>query len=95
MNLSTADLSVANPHAQVAETTLRDFGGEAKFHGPVTTLKIFEDNSMVRALLEEPGQRRVLVIDGGGSMRCALLGGNLAQLAIENGWGGMVICMFA
>jgi len=56
-------------------------------HGP----KFFEDNSLVRTLLEEPGAGRVLVVDGGGSMRCALVGGNLAQLGVTNGWQGLVV----
>jgi regulator of ribonuclease activity A len=56
-----------------------------------TTLKVFEDNSLVRESLEQPGEGRVLVIDGGGSLRCALLGGNLAALAEKNGWAGIVV----
>lgn len=88
---STADLSDGHPDAQVAEGALRDFGGIRAFHGPAVTLKVFEDNALVRELLEEPGFGRVLIVDGGGSMRCALLGGNLAQLALENGWAGVVI----
>ena len=55
------------------------------------TLKVFEDNALVRSLLEEPGAGRVLVIDGGGSMRCALVGGNLAQLGVDNGWHGLIV----
>jgi regulator of ribonuclease activity A len=88
---ATADLSDANAQAQIAEPLLRDFGGMHKFHGPVATLKVFEDNALVRSLLEEPGAGRVLVIDGGGSMRCALVGGNLAQLGVDNGWHGLIV----
>jgi regulator of ribonuclease activity A len=91
MSLATADLSDAHPDAQVAETALRDFGGVVAFHGPAVTLKVFEDNALVRELLEEAGRGQVLVVDGGGSLRCALLGGNLAQLAVRNGWAGIVI----
>jgi regulator of ribonuclease activity A len=61
------------------------------FCGPVLTLKVYEDNSYVRKVLAQPGKGRVLVIDGGGSCRCALLGDNLAQLAIDNQWNGLLI----
>ncbi len=62
-----------------------------QFCGRITTLKVFEDNSLVRAVLQEQGQGRVLVVDGGGSKRCALFGDALATLAVENGWQGVVI----
>ena len=70
---------------------LRDFGGVLKFSGPASTVRCFENNPLVREALNEPGQGRVLVVDGGGSKRCALLGDNLAGLASENGWAGVVI----
>lgn len=76
---------------QIAEPMFSDFGGELEFAGPISTVKCFEDNSKVRAALEEPGDGRVLVVDGGGSDRCALLGDNLAQLAIDNGWAGVLV----
>jgi len=88
---STADLSDDHPDARVSEGALHDFGGIQAFHGPAVTLKVFEDNALVRELLEEPGLGRVLIVDGGASMRCALLGGNLAQLAVKNGWTGIII----
>ena len=91
MSFATADLSDTNPHAQVADSRFRDFGALKRFHGPLVTVKVFEDNLLVRTLLEEPGEGRVLVIDGGGSMRCALVGGNLAQLGVANGWHGLVV----
>jgi regulator of ribonuclease activity A len=91
MTFATTDLSDAHPEAQVADPAFGDFGGVIAFHGPVVTLKVFEDNTMVRALLEERGNGQVLVIDGGGSARCALLGGQLGQLGVENGWAGVVI----
>lgn len=69
----------------------REFGGAAAFSGVVSTVQCFEDNSLVREALESPGAGRVLVIDGGGSLRTALLGGNLAMLAVKNGWAGVVI----
>ena len=70
---------------------LRDFGGVLKFSGPASTVRCFENNPLVREALNEPGRGRVLVVDGGGSRRCALLGDNLAGLASENGWAGVVI----
>jgi regulator of ribonuclease activity A len=91
MNPTTADLSDAHPRLPLAEPLFRDFGGTLSFHGPIVTLKVFEDNALVRTLLEEPGAGRILVIDGGGSMRCALVGGNLAQLAAAGGWHGLIV----
>ncbi|HEY3851086.1 MAG TPA: ribonuclease E activity regulator RraA [Steroidobacteraceae bacterium] len=91
MKATTADLSDAHPQAQIAEPLFRDFGASTAFQGPAVTAKVFEDNALVRALLEEPGAGRVLVIDGGGSMRCALVGGNLAKLGVDNGWHGLIV----
>ncbi|MBI2728328.1 MAG: ribonuclease E activity regulator RraA [Polaromonas sp.] len=68
-----------------------DFGGVKKFSGPVTTIKCFEDNSLVKAAVDSPGLGRVLVVDGGASLRRALLGGNLGAAAARNGWAGVVI----
>jgi hypothetical protein len=85
MTYATADLSDANPEAQVCEPLFRAHGGRPSFWGPIVTLKVFEDNAMVREAVEQPGEGRVLVVDGGGSVRCALLGGNLAVLAAEEG----------
>lgn len=76
---------------QILEPIFTDFGGRLAFGGPVSTVKCFEDNSLVRLALEEPGEGRVLVVDGGGSERCALLGDNLATLALDNGWAGLVV----
>ena len=91
MNLATTDLSDAAPHAQVCDPLFLSWGGRASFHGTIATLKVFEDNTMVRDAVEHPGNGRVLVVDGGGSLRCALFGGNLAVLAAENGWAGVVV----
>lgn len=91
MAYATTDLSDAHPEAQTCEPVFRDFGGRREFFGPIKTLKVFEDNALVRATLETPGERRVLVVDGGGSTRCALFGGNLGQLAVKNGWAGVVV----
>lgn len=67
------------------------WGASPRFAGPAVTLKVFEDNALVRAALEGPGEGRVLVVDGGGSLRCALVGGNLAAIAEQNGWSGIVV----
>lgn len=92
MTFATADLCDAHAgRLQVLAPGFRDYGGVTRFCGPVTTLKVFEDNALVRAALEEPGGGRILVVDGGASMRCALLGDNLAQLGLDNGWAGAVI----
>lgn len=87
----TTDLSDAHPEAQTCEPVFRSYGGKAAFHGPIKTLKIFEDNASVRAALETPGENRVLVVDAGGSNRCAVVGGNLGALAVKNGWAGIVV----
>jgi len=91
MSLITTDLSDAHPEAQVCDPVFRDFGGKVEFHGPIRTLKIFEDNTLLRATLETQGDGSVLVVDAGGSLRCAVLGGNLGQLAVKNHWAGLVI----
>ncbi len=76
---------------QVLQPMMRDFGGRLTFHGPISTVQVHEDNALVRQALEGPGEGRVLVIDGGGSLRCALIGDRLAHLGVENGWSGVVI----
>ncbi len=88
---AVTDLCDTHPNLQICEPIFRDFGGAPAFHGPIATLKVFEDNSLVRESLEQPGNGRVLVVDGGGSLRCALLGGNLAALAEKNGWAGVIV----
>jgi regulator of ribonuclease activity A len=91
MSFATTDLSDAHPEAQVCEPLFADFGGRLAFHGAIKTLKVFEDNALVRATLETPGEGRVLVVDGGGSLRCALVGGMLGELGVKNGWAGIVV----
>jgi len=76
---------------RVLPGVFRHFGGHARFQGPVSTVKCFEDNTTVRAAVQSPGHGHVLVVDGGGSLRRALLGGNLATAAADNGWAGVVI----
>lgn len=92
MEFQTTDLcDDLNDAVRVAAPLFRDFGGNSHFCGPVSTIKCFEDNSLVREALEQPGEGRVLVVDGGGSMRCALLGDMLAQLGVDNGWSGVLV----
>lgn len=92
MRVSTADLyDRFGDRLEIAEPLFRDFGGRRGFFGEIATVKVFEDNSLVRQTLEEPGAGRVLVVDGGGSRRCALLGDMLAQLALDNGWNGVLV----
>lgn len=91
MSFATTDLSDAHPEAQICEPIFADFGGKPAFHGAIATLKVFEDNTLVRATLEQAGRGRVLVVDGGGSRRCALVGGMLAELAVKNDWGGILV----
>lgn len=97
MSFQTADLCdkyedrVRAGQVRVLEPLLNSYGGRAAFHGRIATLKLFEDNSLVRKALEAPGEGRVLVIDGGGSLRCALVGDQLAALGVKNGWAGLVV----
>ncbi len=94
MNISkaTADLCDAHPDAaQACEPVFLAFGGRRAFSGPVSTVRCFEDNSRVKEAVESPGEGRVLVVDGGGSRRCALFGGNLGVAAVKNGWAGVII----
>ncbi|HEY0507031.1 MAG TPA: ribonuclease E activity regulator RraA [Blastococcus sp.] len=88
---ATTDLCDEHPEAQVCEPVFQAFGGRAAFSGPIATLKVFEDNTMVREAVNGPGEGRVLVVDGGGSLRCSLFGGNLAVAAASNGWAGVVV----
>jgi regulator of ribonuclease activity A len=76
---------------RVLPPVFRDFGGRPKFAGRVSTVKCFEDNSVVKAAVESSGEGRVLVVDAGGSLRRALVGGNLAAAAARNGWAGVVV----
>jgi regulator of ribonuclease activity A len=91
VRFSTPDLADANPHVRALALPLRCFGRRAAFSGPVVTIKCFEDNSRVKETVAEPGEGRVIVVDGGGSLRCALLGDMLAGAAADNGWAGVVI----
>ncbi len=97
MTFATCDLCDANEDKladgslAVLPPVFKTFGKRLRFAGPARTLKVFEDNVLVRAALETPGEGAVLVVDGGGSLRCALVGGNLGELAQKNGWAGIVV----
>ncbi|MGZ5052846.1 MAG: ribonuclease E activity regulator RraA [Methylobacter sp.] len=94
MIFTTADLCDAHAgkdHFQIAEPILKFYGGRASFCGQISTVKVFEDNVLVREVLSEKVDNRVLVVDGGGSHRCALLGADLARTAVDNGWQGIVV----
>jgi regulator of ribonuclease activity A len=92
VDFTTADLCDAYASSvRVAQPLFREFGGVEKFAGPIETLRVRDDNTLVREALETPGQGRVLVIDGGASLKCALVGGRLATLAATNGWAGVIV----
>lgn len=75
---------------RIVEPSFRNFGGRERFGGKIVTVKAFEDNSLVRQQVLQPGVGQVLVVDGGGSMRKAMLGDMLAENAAQNGWEGVV-----
>jgi regulator of ribonuclease activity A len=88
----TADLCDAHgDRVQVCEPVFRAFGGRRAFHGPISTIRCFEDNSKVKEAVESTGAGHVLVVDGGGSRRRALLGDKLGEAAVRNGWAGVII----
>jgi regulator of ribonuclease activity A len=89
--LSTCDLSDRFADARVADPVLRGFGGRRRFSGRAVTVKCFEDNSRIKELAATPGAGCVLVVDGGASLRCALLGDLIARDAANNGWEGIII----
>lgn len=90
--LATADVCDAiGDDAVVLPVDFENFGGRLDFAGPAATIRTLDDNTKVKELLEGRGEGKVLVVDGGGSERTALLGGNLAVMAAKNGWAGVVI----
>jgi regulator of ribonuclease activity A len=95
-NLVTGDLCDAHKGShdgsfRVLPPVFTDYGKRVRFAGTISTVQCFEDNSFVKAALEEPGHGRVLVVHGGGSLRRALVGGNIAASAAKNGWAGIVV----
>lgn len=92
MTLSTPDIcDEFSAELQVLEPLFTEFGGTEEFCGEIVTIKCFEDNSLVKQTLGSDGHGKVLVVDGGGSLRCALLGDMLAAMAKKNGWQGVLI----
>ena len=92
MSIPTADLCDDYiDELQVAEPLLLGFGGKEMFGGEIFTVKVFDDNVLIKQTLSTDGKGRVLVVDGAGSTYCALMGDNLATLAINNNWSGVVI----
>lgn len=90
--MRTTDLCDAfDPELTVLEPLFHNYGARQEFWGEAATVRVFEDNVLVRAELEQAGNGRVLVIDGGGSLRCALLGDQLAALALANNWSGIIV----
>ena len=90
-DLCDAHVNDSDGALRVLPPVFRAYGGRARFAGPVATVKCHEDNALVKAALDSPGQGRVLVVDGGGSLRRALVGGNLAAAGTRNGWAGIVV----
>jgi regulator of ribonuclease activity A len=89
---ATADICDAYAdRVQVCEPLFEAYGGITAMHGGVSTVRCFEDNSRVKEAVESPGQGRILIVDGGGSRRHALFGGNLGKAAVKNGWAGVII----
>lgn len=92
MNFVTCDLCDENPDdVRVCEPLFSQFGGRECFGGEIVAVKCFEDNSRVKELLGTPGKGKVLVVDGGGSLRCALLGDMIGEDAVKNGWEGVIV----
>jgi regulator of ribonuclease activity A len=89
--MSTSDVFDAHPGAVTCEIQFRQFGGVSVFSGGIATVRCHEDNVLIKQALAQPGDGRILVVDGGGSYRCALLGDNVAGLAVEHGWAGLVV----
>ena len=90
--ISTPDIADEYPtRVQALELPLQNFGAVRQFSGPALTVKCHEDNSLVKELVATPGRGQVIVVDGGGSVRRALLGDMLAEQAAKNGWAGLVI----
>lgn len=92
VEFTTAGLCDHHPQAiRVITPMFRDFGAKRTFAGRIATVEVYEDLMLVRSMLEENGAGRVLVVDGGGSLRCALLDAPMAALAFRNGWSGLLI----
>jgi regulator of ribonuclease activity A len=92
MNISTPDLCDANPElVRIVEPLFKNFGGKKSFGGEIVTIKCFEDNSLVKENAGQNGKGKIMVVDGGGSLKKALLGDLIAETAMNNGWAGFII----
>jgi regulator of ribonuclease activity A len=88
----TADLADSiGPAIRSCDLRFRQFGGRAEFAGPISTVRCFQDNALLKSVLSQPGAGGVLVIDGAGSVHAALVGDLIAELARSNGWAGLVV----
>ncbi|MED7925995.1 ribonuclease E activity regulator RraA [Nonomuraea sp. LP-02] len=92
MTISTADLyDERGDQLDSCHLQLRQYGGRRAFSGRIATVRCHEDNALLKSVLSEPGEGRVLVVDGGGSLRAALMGDVIAGIAVASGWAGVVI----
>ena len=92
MRIDTSDLcDIYLDQVDVVEPIFSSFGGVSEFYGKITTVKCFEHNGLIAEVLEEDGEGRVLLVDGGGAVRRALIDAELAQLAADNGWAGIIV----
>lgn len=90
--IPTADLvDEIGEDVRSCDLQFRDIGGNVEFHGPVTTVRCFQDNALLKSILSEPSEGGVLVIDGGGSLHTALVGDVIAGLGKDNGWAGVIV----
>ena len=88
----TADLvDEIGPNVRSCDLQFDQYGARSQFAGPITTVRCFQDNAVVKSVLSEPGHGRVLVVDGDGSLHCALVGDVIAGLGVDNGWAGLII----
>jgi regulator of ribonuclease activity A len=91
MTFATADLIDAHEHLQSCDLQLRSFGKSPRFFGSIHTVRCRHDNALLKSVLSRPGSGGVLVVDGDGSLHCALVGDLIAGTAVTNGWAGIVI----
>ncbi|QLB39983.1 MULTISPECIES: ribonuclease E activity regulator RraA [Mannheimia] len=92
MRIDTSELcDLYSDQIDVVEPIFSSFGGASSFFGKITTVKCFESNGLIAEVLEEEGEGRVLLVDGGGAVRRALIDAELAQLAVDNGWEGIIV----
>ena len=88
----TADLvDDIGPDVRSCDVQFRQFGGRTEFAGPISTVRCFQDNALLKSVLSQPGAGGVLVIDGAGSLHTALVGDLIAELARSNGWAGLIV----